>query len=129
MPFVTLYVPHGLDDAKLEKCMREITDAGANTLENTLTRLIRVTVFEADQERIYNGGEHTDGINPVVTFRIGPGRSAEAKDSFMAQIADILHDNLGCPKETIREYVLDNNGPEHHFCIGGKPKDFTKKVK
>ena len=64
-----------------------------------------------------------------MTFRIGPGRSAEAKDSFMAQIAEILHSNLGCPKERIREIVLDNNGPEHHFCIGGKPKDFTKKVK
>lgn len=129
MPFVTLYVPHGLDDAQLEKCMREITEAGANTLENTLTRMIRVTVFEADQERIYNGGDHTSEIDPVVLFRIGPGRSAEAKDSFMAQIAEILHKNLGCSKERIREYVLDNNGPEHHFCIGGKPKDFSKKVK
>ena len=129
MPFVTLYVPRGLDDAQLEKSMKEITEAGANTLENTLTRMIRVTVFEADQARVYNGGEHTDKIDPVVLFRIGPGRSAEAKDSFMAQIAEILHRNLGCDKQSIREYVLDNNGPEHHFCIGGKPKDFTKKVK
>lgn len=129
MPFVTLYVPRGQDDKVLEKCMREITEAGANTLENTLTRMIRVTVFEADQERVYNGGEHTTEIDPVVLFRIGPGRSAEAKDSFMAQIADILHNNLGCPKERIREYVMDNNGPEHHFRIGGKLKDFTKKVK
>ena len=49
MPIVTLDVPHGLDDAALEKSMREITEAGANTLENTLPRMIRVTVFEADQ--------------------------------------------------------------------------------
>ena len=35
---------------------------------------------------------------------------------------------LGCAKEDVRAYVLDNE-EGHHFCIGGKHKDFSKKVK
>ena len=108
--------------------MREITLAGADTLENTLERMIRVSVYEADPERIYCGGAPAPRLQPTVLFRIGPGRSAEAKDSFMEQIAEILSRNLGCRKEDVRGYVMDNE-EGHHFCIGGKHKDFTKKVK
>lgn len=128
MPFVTLYLPRGCDDAAIEKSMREITAAGANTLENTLERMVRVTVFEADPARVYQGGTQATGLKPTVLFRIGPGRSPEAKDSFMNQIAEILSSNLRCPKEEVRGYVMDNE-KGHHFCIGGKHKDFTKKVK
>ncbi|MPM33760.1 hypothetical protein SDC9_80338 [bioreactor metagenome] len=128
MPFVTLYLPRGCDDAAIEKSMREITTAGANTLENTLERMVRVTVFEADPERVYQGGEQARGLKPTVLFRVGPGRSAQAKNSFMNQIAEILSNNLRCPKEDVRAYVMDNE-QGHHFCIGGKHKDFTKKVK
>ena len=128
MPFVTIYLPRGCDDAALEKSMREITTVGEEVLENTLTRMIRVTIFEADPERIYLGGEHTEPLTPTVLFRVGPGRSGEAKDTFMARIAEILSKNLNCPKDRIRAYVLDNE-EGHHFCIGGKHKDFTKKVK
>lgn len=128
MPFVTLYLPRGCDDAAIEKSMREITAAGANTLENTLERMVRVTVLEADPERVYQGGVTAADLKPTVLFRVGPGRSAEAKDSFMNQIAEILSGNLRCPKEAVRAYVMDNE-EGHHFCIGGKHKDFTKKVK
>jgi len=127
MAFVSIYVPRGLDDAALEQSMKEISKAGAETLENTLLRMIRVTVFESDPERIYEGGEKAERLCPVVFFRIGPGRSPEAKDSFMRQIAQILSRNLGCPVENIREFIHDNE-EGHHFCIGGKAKDFTKKV-
>ena len=61
-------------------------------------------------------------------FRIGPGRSAGAKDRFIKRIAEILQTNLGCDPQKIRGYVLDNEDG-YHFCIGGKPKDFGKKVK
>ena len=128
MPFVTLYLPRGSDDGALERSMREITLAGADTLENTLERMIRVSVYEADPERVYCGGAPAPRLQPTVLFRIGPGRSAEAKDSFMEQIAEILSRNLGCRKEDVRGYVMDNE-EGHHFCIGGKHKDFTKKVK
>ena len=128
MPFVTMYVPKGLDDKALEKSMREITDAGEEILENTLKRMVRVTVFESEPERVYEGGEHSDELCPVVLFRIGPGRSGEAKDQFMNRIAEILHENLKCQKANVRGYVLDNE-EGHHFTLGGKPKDFTKKVK
>ena len=120
MPFITLYVPQGCDNGALEQSMREITAAGANLLENTLERMIRVTV--------YQGGKTAQGLVPTVLFRVGPGRSAGAKDAFMEQIAAILSQNLGCPRENVRAYVLDNE-EGHHFCIGGKHKDFSKKVK
>lgn len=128
MPFITLYLPRGCADDALETSMREITQAGAELLENTLERMIRVTVLECDPERSYLGGAPTRELRPTVLFRVGPGRSAGAKDAFMDAIADILHRNLGCPKEDVRSYVLDNE-QGHHFCIGGKAKDFTKKVK
>lgn len=127
MAFVSIYVPSGLDDAALEKSMKEITAAGEATLENTLTRMIRVTIFESDPERIYEGGKHATELCPVVFFRIGPGRSPEAKDSFMCQIAEILSRNLGCPIKNVREFIHDNS-EGHHFVIGGKMKDFSKKV-
>jgi len=128
MPFITLYVPRGCDSGALEQSMREITDAGAELLENTLERMIRVTVLEADPDRVYQGGEKARSLAPTVLFRIGPGRSAAAKDAFMAQIAAILSRNLGCAQSDVRAYVLDNE-EGHHFCIGGKHKDFSKKVK
>lgn len=128
MPFVTLYLRKGCADDALEKSMREITSAGANTLENTLERMVRVSVYEVDPERVYCGGKNTGEIQPTVLFRVGPGRSAEAKLSFMNQISNILSTNLGCRKEDVRAYVMDNE-KGHHFCIGGKHKDFSKKVK
>lgn len=128
MPFITLYLPKGCDDAALEKSMREITTVGADLLENTLERMIRVTVFEANPERVYENGVQTDKLIPTVLFRVGPGRSDEAKNEFMRQIAEILNRNLGCAKEDVRAYIMDNQ-EGHHFCIGGKPKDFSKKVK
>lgn len=109
MPFITLYLPRGCDDGALETSMREITAAGAELLENTLERMIRVTVLEADPERVYQGGAQAEKLAPTVLFRVGPGRSAGAK-------------------EDVRAYVLDNE-EGHHFCIGGKHKDFSKKVK
>lgn len=128
MPFITLYLPRGCDDGALETSMREITAAGAELLENTLERMIRVTVLEADPERVYQGGAQAEKLAPTVLFRVGPARSAGAKDAFMDQIASILSRNLGCAKEDVRAYVLDNE-EGHHFCIGGKHKDFSKKVK
>lgn len=130
MPFVTLYLRKGCDDAAVEKCMREISDAGANTMENTLLRMVRVSVYDVPSNHIYEGGKPVaaDDIAPTVFFDIGPGRSEAAKNSFMEQIAEILHRNLGVEKNRVRAYVEDNEHPEN-FCIDGKVKDFSKKVK
>ena len=62
MPFVTLYLTKGCNNKALEKSMREITAAGADTLENTLTRMVRVTVFESEPERVYEGGRHVEEL-------------------------------------------------------------------
>lgn len=129
MPFVTLYLRKGCDDAAVEKCMREISAAGAETMENTLLRMVRVSVYDIPGNHIYEGGNPVeDGdLAPTVFFDIGPGRSEEAKQSFMEQIAEILHRNLGVEKRRVRAYVEDNEHPEN-FCIDGKLKDFSKKV-
>lgn len=129
MPFVTIYLRKGCEDAAVEACMREISEAGASILENTLLRMLRVSVYDIPGSRIYEGGRlvEEDDLAPTVLFDIGPGRSDEAKHAFMAQIAQILHKHLGVPRERVRAYVKDNEHPEN-FCIDGKLKDFSKKV-
>ena len=130
MPFVTLYLRSGCDDSAVETCMREISQAGAEIMENTLLRMVRVSVYDIPGNRIYEGGKLVgeDDLAPTVVFDIGPGRSDEAKTRFMDRIADILHENLGVDNRRVRAYVRDNTRPEN-FCIDGKQKDFSKKVK
>jgi phenylpyruvate tautomerase PptA (4-oxalocrotonate tautomerase family) len=128
VPFVTIYMQNGCADQPIETCMKQITAAGEEILENTLQRMVRVTVFETEPERVYQAGEKAEQLAPTVLFRVGPGRSAAAKDAFMKRICDILHENLGCDRQAVRSYVMDNE-EGHHFCIGGKHKDFGKKVK
>ena len=128
MPNISLYIREGCGDAAIEACMREITAAAENTLEKTLVRMVRISVREAKTTRTYEGGTVKDAINPTVIFNVGPGRSDGAIDSFMQQITEILHRNLGCAKEEVRGYILQPGKPEN-FCIGGKVKDYTAEVK
>lgn len=130
MPFITLYLRQGCDNASIEKSMREISEAGAEIMENTLLRMIRVSVYEIPGRYIYESGMPIEEnvIAPTVFFDIGPGRSEKAKDAFINRITEILHDNLGADKGSIRCYVKNNNHPEN-FCIDGVVKDFSKKVK
>lgn len=127
MPFMTIYIREGCSSEAIEKSLKEITVAGAEILENTLPRMIRIRVYDAPKDRVYSGGANVAELNPTVVFNIGPGRSGDAKLKFMDATAEILHKNLGCPKESVRAFVYDNANP-NNFCIGGKPKDFTKKV-
>lgn len=129
MPFITIYLRKGCDNAAIEKSMKEISNAGADIMENTLLRMVRVSVYEVPAHRIYEGGKivNRNEIIPTVFFDIGPGRSDEAKNAFMAEITNILNRNLGVPKEKVRCYVRDNEHPEN-FCIDGQLKDFSKKV-
>ena len=128
MPFFRMYMPKGQDDQAIEKSLREITAAGADILENTLPRMIRIGIYESDPEKIYQGGQPVDRLTPTVIFNCGPGRSLEAKNKLMDRVATILSENLGCDKADVRCYLLDN-WDGHHLMIDGKPKDFSKKVK
>ncbi len=128
MPFYRMYLPRGLDDQSIEKSLREITAATADTLENTLPRMVRIGIYESDPEKIYQGGKTIDHLAPTVIFNCGPGRSLGAKHSLMDKVASILSENLGCEKESVRCHLLDN-WDGHHLMIDGKPKDFSKKVK
>ena len=130
MPFVTMYLREGCDNAAIERSMAQISQAGADIMENTLLRMVRVSVYEIPGRHIYDGGKPVaeGDIAPTVFFDIGPGRSEEAKTAFMDRIAQILHENLGVPKEKVRAYVEDTARPQN-FCIDGVVKDFSKKVK
>lgn len=128
MPFYRMYMPKGLDDQAVEKSLREITAATADILENTLPRMVRIGIYESDPEKIYEGGQSADRLEPTVIFNCGPGRSLGAKHALMNQVAEILSRNLGCSKQDVRCHLLDN-WDGHHLMIDGKPKDFSKKVK
>jgi len=127
MPTVDITLRKGCSDDALEKSMKEISAAAEEILENTLVRMIRVSIYEADDDMILQGEKEVKGIFPTVVFTIGPGRSDEARRKFGKRITEILVKNLGCPPEEIRIYLLSSVG--NHFAIGGKVKDFSKKVK
>lgn len=127
MPFYRMYLPGGLNDQAVEKSLREITAATADTLENTLPRMVRIGIYESDPEKIYQGGKTADQLAPTVLFNCGPGRSLGAKHALMDQVAAILSQNLGCEKKQVRCHLLDN-WDGHHLMIDGKPKDFSEKV-
>lgn len=127
MPFYRMYLPSGLNDRAVEKSLQEITTATADTLENTLPRMVRIGIYESEPEKIYKGGKTVDRLTPTVIFNCGPGRSLSAKHILMEKVAAILSDNLGCEKENVRCHLLDN-WDGHHLMIDGKPKDFSKKV-
>lgn len=124
MPTIDITMRKGCSDEAIEKCLIQIPRAAEDILENTKTRMLRVSVFEAEPEMIMQNGENPDGIFPTVVFTIGPGRSTEAKQKFSEKITEILVENLGCKKEEVRIYILSSEG--NYFAIGGKPKVFAK---
>ena len=128
MPFMRVYMAKTDNDTGLEKSLREITAAGEEILENVLTRMIRIGVYESDPINVYEGGEPVEEDVVTVIFNVGPGRSLEAKNTFMKKIAEVFSTNMGFQKENVRCHILDN-WEGHHLVIDGAPKDFTKKVK
>ncbi len=128
MPYLYLFMPKGCDDRAVEKSMREISEAAADNLENTLLRMVRVAIYESEPEKIYEGGKRVTRLCPAVVFRVGPGRSTEAKERVVEAVTESLHRNLGCAREDVRCYILDND-EGHNISIGGVPKDFSVKVK
>lgn len=124
MPTIDITLRKGCSDEAIEKCLLQIPRAAEDILENTKTRMLRVSVFEAEPEMILQDRKMADGIFPTVVFTIGPGRSEEAKKKFAQKITDILVENLKCRQEEVRVYTLSSAG--NHFAIGGKPKVFPK---
>lgn len=124
MPTIDITLRKGCSDAAIEQCLLQIPREAERILENTKTRMLRVSVFEAEPAMSFAGGAEAEGINPTVVFTIGPGRSDEAKRKYAARVTEILCENLGCKPEEVRMYILSSEG--NHFAIGGKPKVFAK---
>ena len=120
MPTIDITIKRGVSDAALEKCMKEITDSAEKLLENTYKRMIRISIFEAEDGMVMDGGKIENDLCPTAVFTIGPGRSEMAKQKFAQSITEILADNLKCNKDKIRVYTLSSYG--NHFAIGGNKK-------
>ena len=125
MPTIDLTLRKGCPDRALEACMKEISCAAEEILEITRTGMIRISVFEAEEDMILQGGEGQTGICPTVIFTVGPGRSVQARKAFGRRITDILVKNLACEPKEVRVYILSSEG--NYFAIGGRPKVFQEK--
>jgi len=126
MPIIELTLKKSCcSDENIAACMKGITSAVADNLENTLPRMVRVTVTEVEDKYILQGGKRTPGSCPTVMFQLGPGRSDEMIAKALKGITDAIHQHLGTPLEDIRVYL--NLIPGEWFSIGGKVKDFGVK--
>ena len=126
MPIVNLTVKKGCSDAALADCMKALTDAIASNLENTLPRMIRVSVTEVPDNRVVQGEQKVEHCIPTAVFQLGPGRSDVAIEKCMQAMVNAIHLTLDVPKDDVRVYITAVEGD--HFAIGGKAKDFSIKV-
>lgn len=126
MPIVNITMKKGCSDSAIEKCMEAVAEAIYSNLENTLPRMVRITVNETPGIFIRDGDSIPDHCAPTVTLALGPGRSEEAIGKCMAGVVEAVHKELDVPKEKVRFYILFDN--PNNFSIGGKLKDFGKKV-
>lgn len=127
MPIVNLTVRKGCSDAALANCMKSLTSAIASNLENTLPRMVRVTVTEVEENRVISGSKEVTNCLPTAIFQLGPGRSDAAIHQCMLDMAEAIHTTLEVSLEDVRIYIAHVEGD--HFAIGGKVKDFEKKVR
>ena len=126
MPFINMYVRQGLTSVQTRQLAGEVTSAIANTLENTLPRMVRISIYEIPAHYMRDGAEQPKTPAPTLVLQLGPGRSDEAIDRCLDAVVDAVHWTLAVPKESIRFYV--ERVPGENFAIGGKLKDFQKKV-
>ena len=120
MPIVNMTIKEGCAEEKIERCMKEITNAIAGNLEKTLPRMVRVTVQEVPEKYWLLGGERPASWQPTLTFDIGPGRSEESIQNTMHAIVDAVHTSLEVKKEDVSLAIIMT--PNEHFTIAGKVK-------
>ena len=126
MPFINLYVKQGLSDCELRQITKSVTEAVATNLENTLPRMVRVCIYEIPAKYFYAAPRSESTRAPTLTLQLGPGRSDEAIVKCVNAVVDAVHKSLSIPREEVRFYV--ERVPGENFAIGGKLKDFSKKV-
>ena len=123
MPFIDMYVKQGLSDLQIRKTVESVTAAVAGNLENTLPRMVRISVYELPENCCYAQGERA----PSLKLQLGPGRSDEAVARCIEAVVSAVHESMDIPKEEVRFYV--ERVPGENFAIGGKLKNFNEKVK
>lgn len=120
MPIVNMLLKEGCPEERIQRCMKEITNAIAGNLEKTLPRMVRVTVQEVPQQYYLVGHEHPYSWKPSLTFDIGPGRSEESVQKTMHAIIDAVHTSLEVDKKDISLAIIMT--PNEHFTIAGHVK-------
>lgn len=126
MPFVNLYVRQGISSAQTRQLVSDVTAAIADNLENTLPRMVRISIYEIPSPYMRDGAGQPETPAPTLVLQLGPGRSDEAVDRCLTAVVEAVHQALDTPKESVRFYV--ERVPGENFAIGGKLKDFQKKV-
>lgn len=126
MPNFYVSLRKGCSDAAIERMMKEITEAAYTTLENVAQRMVRVTVDEYEENCAVQGGQVVLEPLPTITFRVGPGRSYETRLELAKKMTEIVSRELNVNPQSVRVYI--EYGKADHFAIGGKLKDFNKKV-
>lgn len=120
MPIVNMLLKEGCAEERIERCMKEITNAIAQNLEKTLPRMVRVTVQEIPEQYCLTGHQRPSSWKPTLTFDIGPGRSEESVQKTMHAIIDAVHASLGVAEEDINLSIIMT--PNEHFTIAGHVK-------
>ncbi|WP_325199186.1 tautomerase family protein [Oscillibacter sp.] len=127
MPFINLYMRRGLTDNQARELVQTVTAAVADNLENTLPRMVRISIYEIPESHLYAGNASPDLAAPTLVLQLGPGRSDEAVGRCLEAVTDAVHRTLSVPREEVRFYV--ERVPGENFAIGGKLKNFQERVK
>jgi len=122
-----MYIRQGCKAEEIEHCVKSVTAAVADNLENTLPRMVRISIYEIPAIYMTDGGEAPDTAAPTLVLQLGPGRSDEAIANCLSAVVEAVHQSFHVPKNKVRFYV--ERVPGENFAIGGKLKDFNKKVK
>ena len=88
--------------------------------------MVRVSIYEIPAKYFYAAPSSEASRAPTLTLQLGPGRSDEAIAKCVDAVVDAVQESLSIPREDVRFYV--ERVPGENFAIGGKLKDFSKKV-
>lgn len=117
MPSIQIMMNQGCPEERIEKLMRAMPGVVCSTLENTLVRMVRVSVYETRPEYVRQGQTQPEQIIPTVSFYLGPGRSEEAIRRCLEKMAQSFEECGVCPRENVRIYIMTPQ--PKHFAIDG----------
>lgn len=120
MPFINMTIKEGCPEEKIERCMKDMSNAIAENLDNTKLRMVRVTVMEILEKDMIQGDETPESWHPCMTFDIGPGRSEESIQRTMKAIVESCANALEIDKRDVNLSIIRT--PNELFTIAGEVK-------